>query len=134
MKRLIAISAAAAALAGLALPLSAQPRARTLAQAAPGLWELTGIPGRAAPSRRCVADTGALAQMEHSRQTCTRVVVRDDGASSEIHYTCTRGGFGQTQITLLTPRSLRIETQGIANNAPFHYVVQARRLGNCPAH
>lgn len=134
MMRLIVATAGVAALAGLALPLSAQPRAKTLAQTAPGLWELVGIPGSAAPTRRCVADTGALAQMEHSRQTCTRVVIRDDGVSSDIHYTCARGGFGQTRISLVTPRSLRIETQGIANNAPFHYVVQARRLGDCPSH
>ena len=134
MMRSIVATAGVAALAGLALPLSAQPRAKTLAQTAPGLWELVGIPGSAAPARRCVADTGALAQMEHSRQTCTRVVIRDDGVSSDIHYTCARGGFGQTRISLVTPRSLRIETQGIANNAPFHYVVQARRLGDCPSH
>ena len=134
MKRFVIAIAGVAALSGLALPLAAQPRAKTLAQASPGLWELSGIPGNAAPVRRCVADTAALSQMEHSRQTCTRVVISDDATSSVIHYTCARGGFGQTRITLLTPRSMRIETQGISANAPFHYVVQARRLGNCPSH
>ena len=50
---------------------------------------------------------------------------------AEIHYTCQSGAFGQSNVELLTPRSLRIETQGISDNAPFHYVLQARRLGNC---
>ena len=62
---------------------------------------------------------------------CTRVVIRDQRTSAEVHYTCAGGGFGQTTIGMLTPRSLRIETQGISDNAPFHYVLQARRVGNC---
>ena len=43
------------------------------------------------------------------------------------------GGFGRTKMTVLTPRSMRVETQGISNNAPFNYVLQVRRLGDCPA-
>jgi len=33
---------------------------------------------------------------------------------------------------LITPRSIRIETQGISDNLPFNYVIQARRVGDCP--
>jgi hypothetical protein len=57
--------------------------------------------------------------------------VRNLQSRAEIHYTCGEGAFGQSTVELLTPRSLRIETQGISDNAPFHYVLQARRLGNC---
>ena len=32
---------------------------------------------------------------------------------------------------MLTPRSLRIETQGISDSLPFNYVLQARRVGDC---
>ena len=134
MKRFVALSGAVGAIAVLALPLAAQPRPRALAQASPGLWELSGIPGAAGPSRRCIADTAGLAQIEHARQSCTRVVITDEPASAMIHYTCARGGFGQTRLTVLTPRSLRIETQGISGNAPFNYVVQARRVGSCAVH
>ena len=134
MKGFVVALVAAAGLAAVALPLSAAPRPKALAQASAGLWELSGIPGARAPARRCVADTAGLAQVEHSGQTCTRVVISDEAASALIHYTCARGGFGQTRVTALTPRSLRIETQGISGNAPFNYVVQARRIGSCAAH
>jgi len=33
----------------------------------------------------------------------------------------------------VTPRSLRLDTQGISDGLPFHYVAQARRVGDCPA-
>jgi len=48
-----------------------------------------------------------------------------------VHYTCARGGFGRSKIDVLTPRSIRIETQGIADDLPFNYVIQARRVGEC---
>jgi hypothetical protein len=94
-----------------------------------GLWEVS----RADGGRRniCVADPAALAQYEHLRGRCTHDVIRDVPGSAEISYTCAGGGFGQSTIQKLTPRSLRIETQGISGNVPFHYVLQARRLGDC---
>jgi hypothetical protein len=36
-------------------------------------------------------------------------------------------------VTLITPRSLRIDTQGISGGYPFHYQIHARRVGNCAA-
>jgi hypothetical protein len=62
------------------------------------------------------------------------VVIRDLPTRTEIHYTCVGGGFGQSKIERMTPRSLRVETQGIAGSAPFNYVFQARRIGECPVH
>jgi len=34
-------------------------------------------------------------------------------------------------MTLITPRSLRIDTQGISDNLPFHYQLYARRVSDC---
>jgi hypothetical protein len=48
-----------------------------------------------------------------------------------VQYTCGAAGFGRTQIDVLTPRSLRISTQGISDGLPFNYVMQARRMGDC---
>jgi hypothetical protein len=125
-------AAGALALLIVAAAPPAQPKA--LAAARPGLWEISGQPGAAAPRRLCVRDLATLAQIEQRRAQCTRVVIRDLPSKAEIHYTCAGGGFGQSTIEPITPRSLRVETQGIAASAPFHYVFQARRVGECPFH
>jgi len=111
------------------LALTAAIRPAVFMQTTGGLWEVS----RAECGRRnvCVPDPLLLAQYEHLRSNCSRDVIRDQQSRAEIHYTCQGGAFGQTTVQLLTPRSLRIETQGISDNAPFHYVLQARRVGNC---
>ena len=115
-----------------ALVLMAAQRPAALAQAAPGLWEIDGVPGARAPARECVADVAALAQFEHRAKTCRRNVVSDGPSSAVITYTCAGSEFGRSKMTVITPRSLRIETQGISDNLPFAYVLQARRVGDCP--
>ena len=101
-------------------------------QAQSGMWQVdkAGAP----PVRLCLANTSALALFEHRNASCSRTVIRDSGSMATIRYTCQGGDFGQSSVTLLTPRSLRIETQGISANAPFNYVLQAHRVGDCPAH
>ncbi|MEP7315736.1 MAG: hypothetical protein ABI667_03480 [Sphingomicrobium sp.] len=98
-----------------------------------GLWEVGKSANGTGSQRRCLADPAILAQWEHLTDQCTRVVVSTGTSSSEVHYTCTNGGFGTSHIRLLTPRSVRIETQGIAKGYPFGYTLHARRIGNCPA-
>src|SRR4029078_6752145 len=100
-----------------------KPLAR--ARVAPGLWEVSGVPGAKAPIRQCVADLLALAQFEHRSENCSRPVIRDVGNSATVEYTCPGGGFGRTEVGVVTPRSLRLDTQGISDGLPFHYVAQA---------
>jgi uncharacterized protein DUF3617 len=119
-----------AALGGLAL-LTAAQQPSTLGMASPGDWELSGVPGAKTPVRQCVADLAALAQFEHRGKQCSRQVISDRGNSTVIQYTCAGADFGRTQIDVLTPRSLRISTQGISDGLPFNYVLQARRMGDC---
>jgi hypothetical protein len=119
---------------GLLLTLSAAGQAPSLSQARGGLWEVTGAPGSSQPIRQCIPDTRTLAQFEHRGQPCPRTVIGESGPSTTIQYNCGAPGFGTSRITVVTPRSLRIETQGIADNLPFNYVMQARRLGDCRAH
>jgi len=116
------------------LLLAAAARPATLAETSPGLWEITGFPNPATSARQCVANTASLAALEHRGQSCKQIVISDTPSSTVIEYTCSNGGFGRTKLTLLTPRSLRIETQGISAKYPFNYVIQARRIGDCPAH
>lgn len=124
----------AVAAAVLVLALTAANRASVFAQTSGGLWELDRGSGVSRKVRQCIADPALLAQIEHRGASCTRTLVRDGPTSAEVHYRCDNGGFGRTTVSMLTPRSFRVETQGISRDAPFHYVVQARRVGNCLGH
>ena len=119
-----------AALSGMFLLTAAQQPA-ALSTTSAGEWELTGIQGAKAPVRQCVSDLMMLTQFEHRTHHCTSQVISDRGNSTVVQYSCGAAGFGRTQIDVLTPRSLRISTQGISDNLPFNYVLQARRIGDC---
>jgi hypothetical protein len=95
-----------------------------------GLWEVSR--SGSSPVELCVADVKALAQFEHRNERCARTVIRGSEDKATIHYQCPGGGFGQTVMTEVTEKSLRIETQGISATAPFKYLLQARRVGDCP--
>jgi hypothetical protein len=114
----------------LALGAAQQPPA--LARAQPGLWEISGVPGAHVPLRQCVADIAALARFEHRGQGCSARVLKDAGSLAQIDYACGRAGFGHSEVNVITPRSLRISTQGISGGLPFNYVLQAHRIDDCP--
>ena len=102
-------------------------------QTQPGIWEISGIPGVSSPVRQCVANVAALAQFEHRGKSCTQKVISTSASSMVVSYTCGAAGFGRSQVDVITPRSLRIDTQGISSQLPFNYVLQARRVGDCAA-
>ena len=133
MGRIRTFGICGAAIAAAVL-LSAAQRPKALAPTAPGIWEISGLPNSAAPLRQCFNDTALLARLEHRGQNCTQTVISDTPATTVIEYKCPQGGFGQSKMTLITPRSLRIETQGISRGYPFNYVIQARRVANCDVH
>ena len=126
------LTLAAAGTAAMFL-LTAAQRPTVLAQASAGLWEISGAPGAKAPLRQCVADIAALGRFEHRGRTCKSNVIRSDGSSTVLTYECGGHGFGRSEISVVTPRNLRIGTQGISDNLPFNYVLQARRIGDCSA-
>ena len=118
-------------LAALALGAAALP---PVIAGSSGLWECSRSASGANAERRCVPSASVLAQWEHRQVQCTRVVLSSSATDAVINYTCPKGGFGRSQIRVITPRTLRIETQGIATDGlPFNYVLHARRLGDCPA-
>ena len=121
---LLGLTISAGALAAASVP-------RALATATGGLWEVSRSATGHNPTRICVATPDLLAQFEHRQQRCQRTVVSDSGSETLISYNCPSGGFGQSKMTLITPRTLRIDTQGIADNLPFHYKLHARRIGSC---
>ena len=132
MSRLRLAGAGGAAFLAAALT-AASPRPAALANAAPGQWEIAGLPGSKTPSKQCVSDPITLAQFEHGSRNCSRTIISDSPSSTVVEYNCKAAGFGRSKMTVITPRSLRIETQGISEGLPFNYVLQARRVGDCPA-
>jgi hypothetical protein len=121
----VAASLAAAAILGGA-------SASVFSTAEPGLWEISraGSP----TVKLCVPNLAVLAQFEHRNARCSRSIIRDDGSIATVHYTCAGGDFGQSDVKLVTPRSLTIRTQGISAGAPFKYTLIARRIGPCQNH
>jgi hypothetical protein len=119
-----------AATGGLLL-LTAAQQPSALGMTSGGDWELIGVPGSKAPVRQCVTDLMLLTQYEHRGKHCTSTTLSDHGNSTVVQYSCGNAGFGRTQVDVLTPRSLRISTQGISDSLPFNYVLQARRMGDC---
>lgn len=111
------------------------PQGRTklsaLGQLEPGLWQLRDLDNQASQQSICVADPIALMQLRHRNAPCSRVVIADSAKATTIHYTCPATGFGRTELRVETPRLAQIDTQGIADNAPFAYRAEARRIGVC---
>lgn len=122
--RIIAIVPAAVWLAGAALPQALQGG---------GLWEVSTKASGLGGTRHCLADAAILSQWEHRQAQCTRVVLNAAADRAEVQYTCPAGGFGNSKAQVITPRSVRIQTQGISGGLPFGYTIHARRIGACSA-
>jgi hypothetical protein len=129
--RRLAIFVFGAALPALLAAAPSAPSPSVIAQALHGLWEVEGAPGAKGPVRECVADIAMLAQFEHRARNCKRAVISDSAGTAVVQYQCGAAGFGRSDIHLITPRSLKISTQGISDNLPFNYVLQAHRVGDC---
>ena len=118
-----------------ALPVAVVLAAASLPQAlsGSGLWEVSTKASGLGGTRHCLSDSAILAQWEHRQAQCTRVVLSATADRSDVQYTCAAGDFGTSKVQVLTPRSVRIETQGISGGLPFGYTVHARRVGACEA-
>jgi hypothetical protein len=131
MARFTNLTAAAAAGLCAVLGLTAAQQPSGFFQAQPGIWEITGVPGTKTPIRQCIADLTAFARFEHRARNCRAKILKNSGSFTSIEYNCGSAGFGHSEIELLTPRSLKISTQGISDGLPFNYVLQARRIDDC---
>ncbi|HEY9554216.1 DUF3617 domain-containing protein [Allosphingosinicella sp.] len=104
-----------------------------LARLEPGLWQLRDLDSDERYPPICVADPAILMQLQHRNSPCSRLVISGDARSATVHYTCPASGFGRTSLRVETPRLAQIDTQGISDNAPFAYRIEARRAGPCPS-
>jgi hypothetical protein len=123
--------AACGALLAIAAAAAAADKPKTLAAASPGLWELTGVQGSKTAVRECLTNLATLGQFEHRARTCKATTLSDTGKVTVINYSCGAGDFGRTSIKFVTPRNLKVETQGISDGLPFGYTMEARRVGEC---
>ena len=130
MTRVHKLMAAGMAGAALLLTLSAAGRPASLNQVMGGLYEIDTI-GKGNRPRLCVSDPMLFANYEHRGRACTRTVISDGPRGAIVEYNCPGRGFGRSVVKALTPKSLRVDTQGISGGAPFQYVFQARRVGDC---
>jgi hypothetical protein len=96
-----------------------------------GLWEVSRSATGAKAEKSCVPQAAALALWEHRGAKCTRTVISSTATEAVIHYTCQGRDFGHSSVKVITPRTLRIQTQGVSQGYPFNYVLHARRVGNC---
>ena len=125
-------AAALLAMAATALIAAISPRA--LAPAAGGLWAVSADATGNDSEQVCISSPEVLAMWEQRAGRCTPEVISDVSSVARIRYTCSDGGFGESKVTLITPRTMRIDTQGISGGLPFHYQRHARRVGDCNAH
>ncbi|WP_344695180.1 DUF3617 domain-containing protein [Sphingomonas rosea] len=115
----------------MALTGAAAPGMRALSGVAPGAWEISTSATGSNPRRICFKDMRLVAQLAHGYERCRGTVLRDVPGSLAMDLTCGPGEFGRSEVTVTTPRSLKIETQGIHAGGPFNYTLYARRIGNC---
>ncbi len=114
-----------------AAPASVPLEAIALLQ--PGQWQLRAQRLGAESRALCLADTRALLQIRHAGASCSRFVISSTPREATVHYTCPGAGHGRTTIRVETPRLVQIESQGIAENAPFAITYEGRRIGDCAA-
>ncbi len=101
-----------------------------LAGLEPGEWQLRSKETGETKSI-CIGDAKAMLQVRHGRASCSRFVIANDARASTVHYTCPGLGHGRTTIRVETPRLVQIESQGIADKAPFQVLYEGRRTGSC---
>ena len=122
LPRFGACAAIAFAVGGASLPS---------AMVGPGEWEVSASVGGTG-EKVCLSDPGLLAQWEHRTKQCARVILSSTADRADVHYTCVGGGFGTSKVEELTPRSIKIDSQGISDGYPFARTIYAHRIGACP--
>ncbi|AQR73855.1 hypothetical protein [Sphingomonas sp. LM7] len=94
-----------------------------------GQWQLKSPDGTT--RRVCVANPASLIQIVHGNTQCEHFVMENSERSATVRYTCPSHGHGRTAISVDTPRVINIQTQGVANGAPFSEQYEGRRIGAC---
>lgn len=119
--------------AGVAAPAAAPRPIKALASLQPGQWDIRSRDNPDANRSFCMSDPKVLLQLRHPNNVCSRFVISDDGREATVQYSCSSGGNGRTSVRVETPRLVQIDTQGVADQMPFAFSAEARRVGDCSA-
>lgn len=109
------------------------PPLAAIAEVQPGQWQLREIGAGTSTRSLCVNDAAMLLQLRHGGAQCSRFVIADEPHVATINYSCPGAGHGRTTIRVETRNIFRLDTQGIADGAPFDFVYEGRRTGDCAA-
>ena len=115
----------------LAATAPAVPAPHALRTLETGEWELRGRGEGAETRKLCVSDLRQLLQVQHGRTLCRSFVISDSAHAITVTYDCAAAGNGRTDLRVETPRLAQIQSQGIANGAPFAFTAEGRRIGDC---
>jgi hypothetical protein len=121
-------------LASLAAVALAQPAdtPTVLPGVQPGLWEVSRDATGNGARRGCLSDMALLATYAHAGDRCRRTILANSPQRLLMSLECGPGDFGRSEITVTTPRSLKLDTQGFHRGEPYDFSVYARRVGECP--
>ncbi|MEM1133433.1 MAG: hypothetical protein AAGH53_10875 [Pseudomonadota bacterium] len=123
--------AASVLLSPLAAPVSAQDAMPWLSSLKLGMWEIRDRANGEKVDRVCVRDRKQLLQLRHRGPLCKREVLREKGDEGYIYYQCGNKGHGYTSLKMENSGLAQINSQGLFNNAPFQFSVEARHVGSC---
>jgi len=96
-----------------------------------GGWTLKARGSSDSGKRVCLGDPLKLTQIQHGNALCSRYVIENRPNSLRVSYKCGSRGHGVTTIRRESSGLVQIQSQGIANNAPFSFSVEGRRTGSC---
>lgn len=96
-----------------------------------GAWELRERGADGDVQQLCLSDLRQLLQVRHGRAQCKSFTVSDTPNRLIVTYDCGSAGNGRTDLRVETPRLAQIQSQGIANGAPFAAAIEGRWVGAC---
>ncbi|WP_327754970.1 hypothetical protein VVT58_10540 [Sphingobium sp. SJ10-10] len=123
-------AALAMMLAGGAVQASA-PQSRLPKGLEAGQWELRERGADGAVRKLCISNLNQLLQSRHAGNSCKSFTVGDTVNRLVVTYECGAAGNGRTDLRIETSRLVQIQSQGIANGAPFAFALEGRWAGAC---
>ena len=97
-----------------------------------GRWQVRELDSAVETTAICLGNPQQLVRFEHRHTPgCSSQILDSGEATATSQYSCAGRGYGHSSVRVQTPRTVRIDTQGLSNGRPFSYRLEARRVGAC---